>query len=121
MWEQAVAADKRATRDDLTGWMTKVLHAIPEGRVQHHQHLQAHRKRRGPPSCAAREPVVTQRLPPRPVLKTRLVLADVDAGLGVGFTLFTGGYTDMHMFKMYGGQVYAVSAILAKADSTGWD
>jgi hypothetical protein len=28
--------------------------------------------------------------------------------------------TDMHMFKMYGGKVYGVSAILAKADSPGW-
>jgi hypothetical protein len=24
-------------------------------------------------------------------------------------------------FKMYGGQVYAVSAILSKVESTGWD
>jgi hypothetical protein len=31
------------------------------------------------------------------------------------------GNTDMHMFKMYGGQVYAVHAVLGGATSSGWD
>ena len=31
------------------------------------------------------------------------------------------GNTDMHMFKMYGGQVYAVHAILGGATSSGWE
>jgi hypothetical protein len=31
------------------------------------------------------------------------------------------GNTDTHLFKMYGGQVYGVSAILGAAPSSGWD
>ena len=31
------------------------------------------------------------------------------------------GNTDMHLFKMYGGQVYGVSAILGAAGSSGWE
>ena len=49
-----------------------------------------------------------------------LLLADLETGVGVGFTMFMGN-TDMHMFKMYGGQVYAVSAILGGATSSGWE
>jgi hypothetical protein len=59
--------------------------------------------------------------PTTPVLKTRLVLVDAQTGIGIGFTLFTGGYTAVHMFKMYGGRVYGVSAVLSKAASSGWD
>ena len=45
----------------------------------------------------------------------------METGIGVGFTIFTGGYTDMHFFKMAGDQVHGVSAILASADGSGWD
>jgi hypothetical protein len=31
------------------------------------------------------------------------------------------GNCDMHFFKMYGGVVYAVHAILGACSSTGWD
>ena len=57
----------------------------------------------------------------QPVLNPRLILADVETGLGVGFTIFTGGYIDMHLFKLRGGKVYAVSAILANGNDAGWD
>jgi hypothetical protein len=33
----------------------------------------------------------------------------------------TGGYADMHTFKMHGGKVHGVSAILANAESSGWN
>jgi hypothetical protein len=66
-------------------------------------------------SCAAAQPGAGDN-----ALKPRLLLADVEAGIGVGFTMFMGN-TDMHMYKMYGGEIYAVSAILGRADSSGWD
>jgi hypothetical protein len=49
-----------------------------------------------------------------------LILADVERGIGVGFTLFMGN-TDMHMYKMYGGEIYGVQAILGAAESSGWE
>ena len=54
------------------------------------------------------------------VIKYHIIFSDVETGIGVGFDLFMGN-TDMHMFKMYGGKVYAVHAILGAATSTGWD
>ncbi len=54
------------------------------------------------------------------VMKPRALMADVETGVGVGFTMFMGN-TDMHMYKMYGGQIYEVSAILGRAESSGWD
>ncbi|WP_441292556.1 hypothetical protein ACSRUE_21120 [Sorangium sp. KYC3313] len=59
-------------------------------------------------------------VPGSPALPPRLVFAEVERGIGVGFTMFMGN-TDMHMFKMRGGQVYGVSAILGAASSSGWE
>ena len=59
--------------------------------------------------------------PSKPVITPRLILVDTDTGLGVGFDLFQGSYTDTHMFKMSGGMVSGVSAILGGATSTGWE
>jgi hypothetical protein len=53
-------------------------------------------------------------------LVPRLILADVEIGVGIGFTMFQGQYTDMHMFKMSGDQVHGVSAVLGQAGSPGW-
>ena len=66
-------------------------------------------------SCASGSPSGS------PAMTPRIVFADVETGLGVGFTMFQNTDTDMHMFKMYGGKVYGVSAILGAAGSSGWD
>lgn len=55
-----------------------------------------------------------------PELDPRLILADVETGVGVGFTMFMEN-TDMHMFKMYGDQVHGVQAVLGRAGRSGWD
>jgi hypothetical protein len=55
----------------------------------------------------------------QPAMTPRALMADVETGIGVGMTMFMGN-TDMHMFKMYGGQVYAVHAVLGGAASSGW-
>ena len=64
-------------------------------------------------SCDSGQPTGNAGMTPRSIL------ADVETGIGVGFTMFMGN-TDMHMFKMYGGQVHAVHAILGGASSSGW-
>jgi hypothetical protein len=35
--------------------------------------------------------------------------------------MFAGTYTDFHLFKVRGGEVHGVHAVLASADSSGWD
>jgi hypothetical protein len=49
----------------------------------------------------------------------RILIGDPETGIAVGMTMFMGN-TDMHMIKMYGGQVYAVHAVLGGATSSGW-
>jgi hypothetical protein len=56
----------------------------------------------------------------KPAVVSHIIFSDVETGIGVGFDLFMSN-TDMHLFKMYGGQVYAAHAILGAATSTGWD
>jgi hypothetical protein len=53
-------------------------------------------------------------------MKNRLSVLDVEAGIAVGFTMFQGRYTDFHMFKVRGGEVHGVHAVLAEADQSGW-
>jgi len=119
-WEEAVPADQRAKREELTGWMEKYFKQFPAGVCNTTSDCKRMENGGGSfvcgqgASCAAASSG-------QPVLNPRLVMADVDTGLGVGFTIFTGGYVDMHMFKMRGGKVYAVSAILANGTSSGWE
>ena len=54
-------------------------------------------------------------------MRTRVAVLDVDAGIAVGYTMFAGAYSDFHMFKVRGGQVHGVHAVLAAADGSGWD
>jgi len=50
-----------------------------------------------------------------------LILADVERGIAGRLTILP-GHLDMHMGKMYGGQVYAVQAILGDTQSqSGWE
>ena len=65
-------------------------------------------------SCAAGQPGPTDN-----AMVPRLILADAETGIGVGHTMFMGN-TDMHMFKLSGGMVHAVHAILGMASSSGW-
>jgi hypothetical protein len=51
----------------------------------------------------------------------RLSVIDEEAGIAVGFVMFAGSYTDMHMFRVYAGEVHGVHAILAEADGPGWE
>jgi hypothetical protein len=118
-WEEPVASDMRNTRAELTGWMTKYFKQFPQGVCNTTSTCK--RMENGGGNFVCNQGASCAASSSSTMLNPRLVIADVETGLGVGFTLFTGGHPDMHMFKMYGGQVYAVSAILSKGDSTGWD
>ncbi|HYQ14868.1 MAG TPA: hypothetical protein VEQ58_03895, partial [Polyangiaceae bacterium] len=120
-WEETVATDQRAKREELTGWMEKYFKQFPQGVCNTTPDCKRIENGGGSFVCGDGAGCATGTGSGQPVMTPRLVMADVEAGLGVGFTMFTGGYADMHMFKMHGGKVYAVSAILAKAQSSGWD
>lgn len=120
-WEQVVPAEQRATREELTGWMDKYFRRFPAGVCNTTPDCLRIENGGGNFVCGAGASCASGAGSGQAVLDPRLVFADVEAGLGVGFTIFTGGYIDMHLFKMYGGKVYGVSAILANGDDSGWE
>jgi hypothetical protein len=120
-WEELAPANQRNTREELTAWMDKYFKIFPRGVCNTTSSCQRLENGGGSFSCSAGASCDAG--PPgsgTPAIKSHIIFADVETGIGVGFDLFMGN-ADMHMFKMYGGQVYAVHAILGAATSTGWD
>jgi hypothetical protein len=120
MWEAAPASAQRNSRAELIAWIDKYFRMFPRGVCNTVSSCRRLENGYGSfnctdgASCAAGPPTGT------PAMNPRILLADPDTGIGVGMTMFMGN-TDMHMFKMYGGQVYAVHAILGGATSSGWE
>jgi hypothetical protein len=120
-WEKPVPTAERESRETLTGWMDKYFHVFPGGVCDTDDSCVRLENGGGDFKCSAGATCATGAPSGTPKLDSRLILADEERGIGIGFTMFTGGYTDMHMFKMYGGKVYAVHAMLAKAANSGWE
>jgi hypothetical protein len=122
-WEDPVPEAMRNTRTELVSWMDKYFRAFPNGVCNTVSSCMRLENGGGNFLCSAGATCQAGQPSGTPALDPRLILADPETGIGVGLTLFTfagGSQADMHMFKMRGGQVYAVHAILAKATSTGW-
>jgi hypothetical protein len=119
-WETA-PTDQLAKREELTGWMEKYFKQFPAGVCNTTSDCKRMENGGGSFVCGQGASCAAGPGSGQPVLEPRLVMADVQTGIGVGFTIFTGGYIDMHMFKMHGGKVHAVSAILANGTDSGWD
>ena len=119
MWEMPVPAAQRNTRAELIAWIDKYFRMFPRGvcnTVNSCRRLEngfGTFNCRDGASCDPGQPSGT------PAMTPRILMADAETGIGVGMTMFMGN-TDMHMFKMYGDQVYAVHAVLGGATSSGW-
>jgi hypothetical protein len=51
----------------------------------------------------------------------RYPVADLEAGIAVGWVLFSGGLLDFHMFKLKGGKIQFINAVVGpSATSWGW-
>jgi len=118
-WETVVPEAMRNTPQEMNAWMSKYFKAFPAGVCNTDASCKRLENGNSPggcdlgASCQSGDPTGN-------VIKSHAIFADAETGIGVGFDLFMGN-TDMHMFKMYGGKVYAVHAILGAATSTGWD
>jgi len=118
-WEKAVPEAMRNTAKEMNAWMLKYFKAFPAGVCNTDSSCKRLENGNSPggcnvgASCQAGDPTGN-------VIKSHIIFSDVETGIGVGFDLFMGN-ADMHMFKMYGGKIYAVHAILGAATSTGWD
>ncbi len=119
-WDDPVPAADRNTREEITAWMNKYFRLFPAGVCNTTSACRRLENGGGNFMCTAGASCSpNQPGPGDNELTPRLIFADVESGLGVGLTMFQGN-TDMHMFKMYGGQVHGVSAVLGGAGSPGW-
>jgi len=119
-WQNVVPAAQRNSRQEVTAWMDKYFRLFPRGVCNTTSACKRIENGGGSFNCSAGASCDAGTGSGQPALPSRLILADVETGIGVGFTMFQGN-TDMHMFKMHGGQIHGVSAILGAASSSGWD
>ena len=119
-WEEPVAAAQRNSRADLVAWIDKYFRAFPRGVCNTVSSCRRLENGYGSFECASGASCDPGKPSGQAAMTPRVLIADDTTGIGVGMTMFMGN-TDMHMFKMYGGQVYAVHAILGGATSSGWE
>jgi hypothetical protein len=122
-WETVLAADKQTPRDKLMMIMDKYLTQFPSGACGFASDCTRLEDGGSVGPCVDGSLVTCSMSAGSgtPVLKPRLHVIDVGAGITVGFTMFLGGYTDFHLFKVRDGEVHSVHAVLATASSSGWD
>ena len=119
-WDDPVPAADRNTREEIVAWMNKYFRMFPAGVCNTTSACRRIENGGGNFMCAAGGSCSPNAPGPGDdELVPRLILADVETGLGVGFTMFQGN-TDMHIFKMFGDQVHGVSAVLGQAGNAGW-
>jgi hypothetical protein len=119
-WETPVSAAQRNSRAELIAWIDKYFRMFPRGVCNTVNSCRRLENGYGTFNCRDGASCDPGQPTGQPAMTPRLLLADAETGIGVGMTMFMGN-TDMHMFKMYGGQVYAVHAVLGGATSSGWD
>lgn len=121
-WHEGVPEGQRNSREELIAWIDKYFRLFPSGVCNVTGDCTRLENGGGNFSCSAGASCSQQDPGPGDAnLNPRLILADVERGIAVGLTIFS-GHLDMHMAKMYGGNVYAVQAILGDTGGqSGWD
>jgi hypothetical protein len=120
-WETAVDASTANTTAQMNAWMLKYFNLFPAGVCNTASSCKRLENGGGSFSCSAGASCSSSSATSgTPVLKSHAIFSDPETGIGAGFDNFMSN-CDMHMFKMYGGMVYAVHAILGACSSTGWD
>lgn len=120
-WEALLGADKRSTRDELTKIVDDYFTKFPAGACNFADDCRRLENGFSPGNCSAGLSCSTSSSGGSGGMKPRLHVLDVEAGIAVGFVMFAGSYTDFHMFRVSGGEVHGVHAVLASADGPGWD
>jgi hypothetical protein len=118
-WETPVTTGAN-TPAEMNAWMAKYFAQFPAGVCNTDSSCKRLENGGGSFSCSAGASCSTSSGTGSPVLKSHAIFSDVETGIGAGFDNFMSN-CDMHFFKMYGGKVYAVHAVLGACSSTGWD
>lgn len=118
MWEQLVPASQRATRAQLEKIVDDYFVHFPAGACYFAPQCLRFENGFSPGACSVGLNCAPagQGQNARP----RLKVIDVEAGIAIGFVMFANAYTDFHMFRVRGGQVHGLHAILAAASAPGW-
>jgi hypothetical protein len=121
-WETLLPADMQSTRDKLQSLMDNYLTKFPSGACNFASDCVRLEDGGSVGTCVDGSLVKCDpnAMASAAGMKARLHVLDVEAGISVGFTMFAGTYTDFHLFKVRGGEVHSVHAVLAKASSSGW-
>ena len=121
-WHDSVPEGQRNSREELIAWIDKYFRLFPSGVCNVTGDCTRLENGGGNFSCSAGASCSAQDPGPNDAnLNPRLIIADVERGMAAGLTILS-GHLDMHMVKMYGGNVYAVQAILGDTGGqSGWD
>ena len=119
-WATDAPAGQSNSAQEIDAWMDKYFKVFPNGVCNAASICKRLENGGGSFSCSAGAGCTSGTGSGTPVIKSHVIFADTQKGIGVGFDDFMGN-CDMHIFKMYGGTVYAVHAILGACTSTGWD
>jgi hypothetical protein len=120
-WEAVLAANQQATRDQLQTFIDTYFTRFPNGACNFASDCMRVEDGASIGSCTGFGVGCSDSGSGTAAMTARLHVLDVEAGIAVGFTMFAGTYTDFHMFKIRGGQVHGVHAVLASATSSGWN
>jgi len=121
-WPDVVPEEQRKTHEEMVAWMEKYFSFFPQGVCNvtgdctRLENGGGGFSCGGGATCTAGDPG-----PSDNNLPSREIHADVETGVGIGMTIYENN-TDMHMFKMIDGEVYAVQAIFYPTNgATGWE
>jgi hypothetical protein len=121
-WEALLPVDQQPTRDRLQFIVEFYFSNFPSGLCDLAPGCMRYEDGRSPGGCDLMVSCGAREINSRPAMPTRLTVLDTETGIAVAFTMFMGGYTDFHMFKVGADdQIHGVHAILASARSSGWD
>jgi len=124
-WHEELPLESRASREELISWIDKYFRAFPSGVCDVTSACRRLENGGGNFSCGAGASCTAGDPGPGGTFTPRVILADEERGVAIGFTIFdfmTTGHLDAHMIKMANGQVHAVQAMLRNTNGqSGWD
>jgi hypothetical protein len=118
MWEQLVPTSQRATRAQLEQIVDDYFVHFPAGACHFAPQCLRFENGFSPGTCSVGLSCAPAGAGQN--ARPRLKVIDVEAGIAIGFVMFANSYTDFHMFRVRGGQVQGLHAILAAAPAPGW-
>jgi hypothetical protein len=119
-WQGILPAEQRSTREQLNAVADSYFSMLQDRVTVVAFDVPCDRWENGTKTTSGE---CTHGMPPGPVQITgrRYPVADVDSGIAAGFVLFAGTLLDFHLFKVKGGKVQLIQAVIGPAASTsGW-